>query len=174
MQINIYNLISAVFCGLVGIMALSRGLRGNGWLFYCWAVGLWMMAAGVLVRIWQLQAAAGFVMVASVVVDERIAARHYATHRMNLQDEPAKAVRAVPAGPEDEPVSFEIILKSAGDRREDVIAALRDIYVLDSKDADKLTKGVNRPIKQFMSKQEAEYVNGKLEACGAKVEVRPM
>jgi len=174
MHINIYNLISAVFCVLVGVLVLSRGIRGNGGLYYCGGVGLGMMAGGVLIRMWELQAAAGFVMVASVVVDERIAARHYATHRLDLQDEAAKEIREMPVSPEEAPVSYEIVLKPTGEKRDSVIDVLRDIYVLAPKDAQDLAKGGVRPIKQFITRQEAEYAKAKLEGCGVEVEVRKM
>jgi ribosomal protein L7/L12 len=171
---NIYNLISGVFCAFVGVLALTRAMRGSGALFYFWAVALWMMAAGVMARMWQLQAAAGAIMVLSVVIDERLAARHYATHRMNLQDDAAKEIRAMPVEDAEATISYEVLMKSTGDRRNDVVTALRSIYVLDAKDAEKLATPGVRPIKQFMSRQEAQYVREKLESAGAQVEVRPM
>lgn len=174
MKINIYTLISAAFCVFVGFLSLSRAIRGSGWLLYCWAVGLWLMAAGVLVKMWELQAAAGFVMVASVVVDERVAARHYATHRLDLQEEAAREIRAMPISPEDEPLSFEVIVRSPGDRHDAVVDTLRSLYVLAPKDARDLTKGGVRPIKQFITRSEADYVKARLEEQGAKVEVRQM
>lgn len=174
MPINVYNLISAAFCVFVGFLCLSRGIRGNGALYYWWTAALWMMAAGVMVKMWEIQAAAGALMLISVVVDERLAARHYATHRLDLQDNAASEIRAIPIAPEDEPVSFEVIVRSPGERHDAVIDALREIYVLAPKDAHDLTKGGVRPIKQFITRAEADYVKAKLEAQGAQVEVRKM
>lgn len=174
MEINIYSLISAVFCVIVGFMSLSRARTGSGGLFYFWALALWMMAAGVLLRMWLIQGAAAVLMVASVIIDERLAARHYATHRMNLKDDAAKEIREIPLPEDEAPVSYEIRLKETGDRKADVAEALRSIYVLDAKDAEKLATPGVRPIKQFMSKQEAQYVQAKLESAGAQVEVKPM
>ena len=86
------------------------------------------------------------------------------------------AVAGVAAGPAAAPVEeqteFDVILADAGASKINVIKAVREITALGLKEAKDLVEGAPKPIKEAVSKDEAEELKKKLEAAGAKVEVK--
>jgi len=77
------------------------------------------------------------------------------------------------AAAEEEKTEFDVILASFGAKKLDVIKAVREIIPgLGLKEAKELVDGAPKAIKEGVSKAEAEEVKGKLEAAGAKVEVK--
>ncbi|MDQ8183025.1 50S ribosomal protein L7/L12 [Pelagicoccus sp. SDUM812005] len=87
------------------------------------------------------------------------------------------AVAAAPAGgdaaaPAEEKTEFDVILAAAGDKKINVIKEVRGITGLGLKEAKDLVEGAPKPVKEGVSKEEAEEVKSKLEAAGAKVEVK--
>jgi len=86
------------------------------------------------------------------------------------------AVAAAPAaGGEaaaEEKTSFDVILASAGDKKIQVIKAVREITGLGLKDAKALVDGAPKPVKEGVSKEEAEEIKKKLEEAGATVELK--
>ena len=87
------------------------------------------------------------------------------------------AVAAAPAGgdaPEEDAgggvVSIELI--AAGDKKIDVIKEVRAITELGLKEAKDLVEGAPKPLKEGVKKEEAEEIKKKLEAVGAKVELK--
>jgi len=71
-----------------------------------------------------------------------------------------------------EQTEFDVILSAAGDKKVNAIKAVREITGLGLKDAKGLVDGAPSPIKEGVSKEEAEEAKAKLEAAGAFVEVK--
>lgn len=85
----------------------------------------------------------------------------------------AAAPAAGPAAPEvEEKTSFDVILSSAGDKKIQVIKVVRELTSLGLKEAKDLVDNAPKPVKTGVSKEEAEAIKAKLEAEGAKVEVK--
>ena len=88
----------------------------------------------------------------------------------------AVAVAAPVAGGEAaaaEQTEFDVILKSAGDAKLNVIKAVKDILSLGLKEAkDLVDKAPNATLKEKVSKAEAEQIKSTLEEAGAEVEVK--
>ncbi|MBN1550005.1 50S ribosomal protein L7/L12 [bacterium] len=87
------------------------------------------------------------------------------------------AVAAMPGAaaseaPEAEQTEFTVNLISFGDKKIQVIKAVREITGLGLKEAKDLVDSVPKPIKEAVSKDEAESVKAKLEEAGAQVEVK--
>ena len=72
----------------------------------------------------------------------------------------------------EEQSEFTVILAGAGDKKIQVIKAVREITGLGLKEAKAVVDGAPAPVKEGVSKDEAEDVKGKLEAAGASVEVK--
>ena len=89
----------------------------------------------------------------------------------------AVAVAAAPAGgaaaaPVEEQTEFSVILASIGDKKIEVIKEVRAITALGLKEAKDLVEAAPKPIKEGVSKEEAEKIKAALEKAGAKVEVK--
>ena len=90
----------------------------------------------------------------------------------------AAAVAAPAAGaaaggaPAEEKDEFTIVLASAGDKKINVIKEVRAITQLGLKEAKDLVEGAPKEIKSGVSKKDAEEMKKKLEAAGAKVELK--
>jgi large subunit ribosomal protein L7/L12 len=79
---------------------------------------------------------------------------------------------AAAAAPVEEQTEFDVILADGGANKIQVIKAVREITSLGLKEAKDLVEGAPKPIKEGVGKDEAEEVKKKLEAAGAKVEVK--
>ena len=90
----------------------------------------------------------------------------------------AAAVAAPAAGaaaggaPAEEKDEFTIVLASAGDKKINVIKEVRAITALGLKEAKDLVEGAPKEVKTGVNKKEAEEIKQKLEAAGAKVELK--
>ena len=73
---------------------------------------------------------------------------------------------------EEEKTEFDVILKSAGASKINVIKEVRGITGLGLKEAKELVEAGGKAVKEGVSKEEAEEIKGKLEAAGAEVEVK--
>ena len=88
------------------------------------------------------------------------------------------AVAAAPAGGDsteaagEEQSEFEVVLAGAGDNKIAVIKAVRAITGLGLKDAKDLVEGAPKPLKDSVSKDEAEEMKKQLEEAGASVELK--
>ena len=82
---------------------------------------------------------------------------------------PAAAAGAAPAEEKDD---FTIMLTSAGDKKINVIKEVRAITALGLKEAKDLVEGAPKEVKSGVNKKEAEEIKQKLEAAGAKVELK--
>lgn len=76
------------------------------------------------------------------------------------------------AAPAEEKTDFDVILASAGDKKIEVIKEVRAITGLGLKEAKDLVDGAPQPVKQGVNKADAEAMKAKLEAAGAKVELK--
>ena len=82
---------------------------------------------------------------------------------------PAAAAEAAPA----EQTEFDVILKSAGDAKLNVIKTVKDLLSLGLKEAKELVdKAPGATLKEKVSKAEAEQIKSTLEEAGAEVEVK--
>lgn len=72
----------------------------------------------------------------------------------------------------EEKTEFDVILASAGDKKINVIKEVRAITGLGLKEAKDLVEGAPKPVKEGVSKDEAEELKKKLEAAGAGVELK--
>ena len=76
------------------------------------------------------------------------------------------------AGAAEEKTEFDVILAEAGAKKINVIKEVRAITGLGLKEAKDLVEGAPKPVKEAVSKDEAEEIKGKLEAAGAEVELK--
>lgn len=72
----------------------------------------------------------------------------------------------------EEQSEFDVILTNAGGSKINVIKAVREITGLGLKEAKELVDGAPKPIKEKVSKEDAEGIKAKLEEAGAAVEVK--
>lgn len=73
---------------------------------------------------------------------------------------------------EAEQTEFDVVLASAGAQKIKVIKVVREITGLGLKEAKELVDGAPKPLKEGVSKEEAEELKAKLEEVGAEVEVK--
>lgn len=83
----------------------------------------------------------------------------------------AGAGAAAPAAAEEK-TSFDVILSTAGDKKIQVIKAVRELTSLGLKEAKELVDGAPQPVKTGVTKEEAEAMKAKLEEQGATVELK--
>jgi large subunit ribosomal protein L7/L12 len=89
----------------------------------------------------------------------------------------AVAVAAGPAGgaaaaPVEEQTEFTVVLAATGEKKIEVIKEVRAITGLGLKEAKDLVEGAPKPVKESVSKEEAEKIKAQLEKAGAKVELK--
>jgi large subunit ribosomal protein L7/L12 len=76
------------------------------------------------------------------------------------------------AAPVEEKTEFTVVLAAAGDKKIEVIKEVRAITGLGLKEAKDLVEGAPKPVKEGVNKADAEAMKKKLEAAGAKVELK--
>jgi len=79
---------------------------------------------------------------------------------------------AAAAAPAEEKTEFTVILKDVGANKINVIKAVREVTSLGLKEAKDLVDGAPKPIKEGVSKEEAETIKKKFTEAGAAVEVK--
>ena len=84
----------------------------------------------------------------------------------------AAAPAAAAAAPVEEQTEFTVVLSAIGDKKIEVIKEVRAITALGLKEAKDLVEAAPKPIKEGVSKEEAEKINCALEKAGAKVELK--
>lgn len=84
----------------------------------------------------------------------------------------AAAPAAGAAAPVEEKTQFDVILKSGGDKKINVIKVVRALTSLGLKEAKDLVEGAPKPVKEGVSKDEAEKIRKELEENGAQVEIK--
>ena len=84
----------------------------------------------------------------------------------------AAAGPAAAAAPVEEQTEFTVVLKAVGEKKVEVIKAVRAITGLGLKEAKDLVEGAPQNVKEAVSKDESEKFKKDLEAAGATVEVK--
>lgn len=79
---------------------------------------------------------------------------------------------AAAAAPEEEQTEFDVVLTEIGANKIQVIKAVRELTSLGLKEAKDLVDSAPKPIKQGVSKEEAEAAKAKLQEAGATVDVK--
>jgi len=82
----------------------------------------------------------------------------------------AGAAAAAPAA--EEKTEFEVVLKVVGDKKINVIKAVREVTNLGLKEAKDLVEAAPKTVKEGVSKDEAEQIKKKFEEAGAQVEIK--
>ena len=72
----------------------------------------------------------------------------------------------------EEKTSFDVILAAAGDQKIKVIKVVRELTSLGLKEAKDLVDGAPKPVKEGVSKEDAEAAKAKLEEVGATIEIK--
>ena len=85
---------------------------------------------------------------------------------------PAAGGGAAAAKPAEEKTEFALHLIAAGEKKINVIKEVRTITGLGLKEAKDLVEGAPKPVKESVSKEEAEKIKAQLEKAGAKVELK--
>ncbi|OLZ10962.1 50S ribosomal protein L7/L12 [Sulfobacillus thermosulfidooxidans] len=85
---------------------------------------------------------------------------------------PAAGGAAAPAQEEAEQTEFDVILTSAGDKKVQVIKAVRELTGLSLTEAKALVDGAPKPVKEKISKADAEAAKAKLEEAGATAQIK--
>ena len=76
------------------------------------------------------------------------------------------------AAAEEEKTEFDVVLTAIGDKKINVIKVVREVTTLGLKEAKDLVESAPKPVKEAVSKEEAEEAKKKFEEAGASVEVR--
>lgn len=84
----------------------------------------------------------------------------------------AVAGGAAPAAAAEEKTEFDVVLKSFGAKKLDVIKAVREITGLGLKEAKEMVEGAPAKVKEGASKEDAEAIKAKLVEAGAEVEIK--
>ncbi len=82
------------------------------------------------------------------------------------------AAGAGAAAAEEEKTEFNVILSDVGSNKINVIKAVREVTNLGLKEAKDLVDGAPKPVKEGVTKEEAEAIKKKFEEAGAKVEIK--
>ncbi len=98
--------------------------------------------------------------------------------RLGVSAAAPMAMMAAPAGggadaaPVEEKTSFDVVLTEAGSQKIQVIKEIRALTTLGLKEAKDLVESAPKAVKEGVTKEEAEEAKTKLEAAGAKVEIK--
>lgn len=85
---------------------------------------------------------------------------------------PAAGGAAAGAAPAEEKTAFDVVLVDGGAQKVNVIKEIRGFTTLGLKEAKDLVEGAPKTLKEGVTKKEAEEIKKKLEAVGAKVELK--
>ncbi len=82
------------------------------------------------------------------------------------------AAGAAPAAAAEEKTEFDVVLKEVGAKKINVIKVVREVTGLGLKEAKAVVDGAPAPVKEGVSKEDAEALKAKLEEAGATVELK--
>ena len=97
---------------------------------------------------------------------------HYGVSAAAAVAAPAAGGGAAAAAPVEEKTEFDVVLKAAGDKKINVIKAVREVTSLGLKEAKDLVESAPTNIKEGVTKDEAESIKKKFEEAGATVEIK--
>ncbi len=115
--------------------------------------------------------------IVGLTLKEAVDLAAYLKEAHGIEPPAAAAVVAAPAGgaaaaPEEEKTSFDVVLTGAGDKKLQVIKAVRALTNLGLTEAKTLVEGAPKPVKTGVSKEDAEAAKKALEEAGASAEVK--
>jgi len=84
----------------------------------------------------------------------------------------APGAAAAPAAAEEEQTEFDVVLTAIGDKKINVIKAVREVTSLGLKEAKELVESAPTKVKEGVNKDEAESIKAKFEDAGAQVEIK--
>ncbi|WP_069806287.1 50S ribosomal protein L7/L12 [Thermogemmatispora onikobensis] len=84
----------------------------------------------------------------------------------------AAPAEAAPAAQQEEKTDFDVILSEVGAEKIKVIKVVRELTNLGLKEAKELVEGAPKPVKEGVSKEEAQQIAAKLQEVGAKVTIK--
>ena len=85
---------------------------------------------------------------------------------------PVAVAAAAPAPVAEAKTDFDVILKTVGEKKIEVIKVVREITGLGLKESKDLVDGAPKPVKEHVSEKEANELKAKIEAAGATVEIK--
>lgn len=94
------------------------------------------------------------------------------TAAMPVAAAPVGGVAAADTGAAEEKSEFDVILTGFGDKKINVIKAVRELTGLGLREAKDLVEGVPKPLKEGVQKEEADTVKTKIEEAGGTVEIK--
>jgi len=97
---------------------------------------------------------------------------HYGVSAAAAVAAPASGGGGAAAAPVEEKTEFDVILKSAGDKKINVIKVVREVTSLGLKEAKDLVESAPATVKEGISKDEAESIKKKFEEAGATVDLK--
>jgi large subunit ribosomal protein L7/L12 len=97
---------------------------------------------------------------------------HYGVSAAAAAAPVAAAGGAAAAAPVEEKTEFDVVLKAVGDKKINVIKAVREVTSLGLKEAKDLVEAAPATVKEAVSKDEAESIKKKFEEAGATVEIK--
>ena len=97
---------------------------------------------------------------------------HAVEDEFGVSDAAAVAVAAPEAAAAEEKTEFDVILKSFGSSKMNVIKVIRGITGLGLKESKELVEGCPKAVKEAISKDEAEDIKKQLEEAGAEIEIK--
>ncbi len=113
--------------------------------------------------------------IASLTLKEAVDLGEYMKVTYGIEPAAAGAVMVAGGGggaaAVEEKSSFDVILKAVGDKKIQVIKVVREITGLGLKEAKDVVDGAPKPVKQGLTKEEAEKIKASLEEQGATVEL---
>jgi large subunit ribosomal protein L7/L12 len=116
--------------------------------------------------------------IAGLTLKEAVNLAEYMKQAYNIEPAAGGAVMMA-AGPaagggeaEEEQIEFDVILEAIGEKKIQVIKAVREATSLGLKEAKELVDGAPNPVKEKISKEDAEALKTKLEEAGATVKIK--
>ena len=97
---------------------------------------------------------------------------HYGVSAAAAVAAPAAGGGAAAAAPVEEKTEFDVVLKAAGEKKINVIKAVREVTSLGLKEAKDLVESAPATVKEAVSKDEAESIKKKFEEAGATIEIK--
>src|SRR5262245_53267948 len=85
---------------------------------------------------------------------------------------PVAAGGAAGGAPAEEKTSFNVLLKSGGEQKINVIKAIREVTTLGLKETKELVDGAPKMVKEGVKKEEADEIKKKIEAAGGQAEIQ--
>ena len=114
--------------------------------------------------------------IAGLTLTQAVELKNYLKEKYGLEPAAGGAVMMAAAGPAaaaaEEQTAFDVVLKSAGDKKIQVIKVVREATGLGLKEAKELVDGAPKPVKTALPKAEAEALAEKLKKEGAEVEIK--